>query len=413
MKNWLDRHRFHILLTAIGLLWVFVFDALTQMSAQGIIYPDSFSYWESAKNLYVFHRGHYYRPILMAAINGLPFLFTDSDAAIYSFGFYVNLFCWLGSSLVLFELAKSFLRDKAAFLVSVLFLFTLGNVAYVFHLLTESIYLFLILCAFYGLMEYYRGKSFRWLSFALGLFVLSMLIKPGSMFLGMIACVFFIREIVRNYKKKAALFLYGSIALVLVQCAGIKFQFGNFTISYIDTVTYYGYLGARAESLRVGSGFKQMNSRGTAMYSLPMPEQKKLASADMKFQLTENTANLFKAYAIDLYDNTKSGTTAIMDCKNVKGNSFFAAGMLFWISKWQNRILTIFGFVLAVVALFKFRKAPLYGAMAFFILYIILLSGISCSQGDRFHMITFPFIFILAAKFAINKKADPNEPALQ
>src|SRR5690606_31095351 len=147
------------------------------------------------------------------------------------------------------------------------------------------------------------------------------------------------REIIANYKSKAAFFIYGSIGLVMVQCAGMKHQFGNFTISYIDAVTYYGYLGSRAESLRLGEEYVQeKNPRGVSMYGLQMHKQKKLDAEDMKFQLTQNTTNFFKAYAINLYDNTRSGTTAIIDCKNVKGSSFFAADALFWISKWQNRI---------------------------------------------------------------------------
>jgi hypothetical protein len=408
MKHFSGKYKFHILLIIIGLLWIFLFDALTQMASQGIIYPDSFSYCESAKNLYVFHRGHNYRPILMAVINGLPYLFGGNDASVYAFSFYVNLFCWLASSLVLFEIGKSFLKPKTAFVVSVLFLSTLGNMAYVFHMLTENIYLFFILTAFYFLLKYYKTKAFKWLSISLSIFILAMLVKPGSMYLGIVLSLFFIKEIIRNYKSKFALFFYGSIFLVLVQCAGIKHQFGNFTISYIDAVTYYGYLSCRAESLRLGTEYIQENNpRGVAMYHLPMPEQKKRASEDLKKQVTTNTINLLKAYVIDLTDNTKSGTTAIMDCKNVKGNSYFGAGILFWISKWQNRIFSIIGLVLAVFYFFKsYKKEMFFSLMAFFILYIILLSGISCSQGDRFHIITFPFIFLLGAKWLSRKKPE-------
>src|SRR5690606_14957033 len=106
---------------------------------------------------------------------------------------------------------KEFLKDRTAFFLAVSFLFTLGNIAYVFHLLTENIYLFFILAAFYGLMRYYKTNRFSWLAFAVGLLILSMLIRPGSMFLGIIACLFFCKEIIANYKSKAAFFIYGSI----------------------------------------------------------------------------------------------------------------------------------------------------------------------------------------------------------
>jgi hypothetical protein len=410
MEFFIKRCQFHLLLIAIALGWLAVFAFLSQIDGQGIIYPDSTSYLESAKNLYVFHRGHNYRPLLMAAINGIPYLFGFGDAAVYEFGFYVNVFCWMISAIILFELAKDFLKPKAAFFVALLFLSTLGNIAYVFHLLTENIYLFFIISAFYCLSKYYKTKIFKWLSYALAIFILAMLIRPGSMLLGIAMVLFFIGEIIRNWRSKAALLFYGSIALVLVQCAGMKHQFGNFTISYIDAVTYYGYLGSRSESLSQGKQYIQENNpRGIAMYNLPMPQQKTLASADFKKQLTENTGSFFKAYGIDLLDNTKSGTTALMDCKKANDHIFLGAE-LFGVSKWQNRLLTIIGFALALFFFLRgYKSEPLYFLMAGYILYIMLLSGVSCSQGDRFHIVTYPFVLLLGAKFFKKqsiKKAD-------
>ena len=404
-----SRHKFHLLLIGVSAVWLLLFGYVSQIGSQGIIYYDSMSYLESAKNLYVFHRGHQYRPMLMAAINGIPYIFGFGDSAIYEFSFYVNVFCWLVSGVLLFESLRDFLKPKTAFWFALAFFFTLGNVAYIFHLLTEHIYLFFILSAFYCLSKYYKTKAFKWLSIALSIFILAMLIRPGSMLLAIVLCLFFIREVIRNFKSKFAYLIYGSVMLVLVQCAGLKYQFGNFTVSYIDAITYYGYLSCRAESLKNGTEFVQSgNPRGLAMYLLPTPEQKKLAAADFKYQLTENTGNLFKAYFIDLYDNTKSGTTALMNCKKVDDHIFLGAE-LFSISKWQNRILTLIGFALAVFFFFTcFRKEPLHFLMAGYILYIILLSGISCAQGDRFHMVTYPFILLLLAKWLQQRKILPQ-----
>ena len=406
MTGLLYRFRFPMLLIAAALGWLIVFAWLSQMDRQGIIYADSTSYVESARNLYLYLRGHNYRPMLMAAINGLPYLFGFGDAAVYEFSFYVNVCCWMATTLMLFALLKTFVRPKVAFLFALAFLFTLGNVAYVFHLLTENIYLFCIVSAFYFLSRYYKSKRFGYLSVGVSIMVLAMLIRPGSMLLAVVAVLFFLREIIGHWREKAALFLYGSFALVLVQCAGMKHQFGNFTISYIDAVTYYGYLGSRAEALKNGVPYIQENNpRGVAMYGLPMPEQKKLASEDFKKQLTTNTANFFKAYVIDLFDNTKSGNTALMDCRNVDDSASFAAPQLFWISKWQNRALTLVGFVLALAFFLRgYRKEPFYFLAAGYILYIILLSGVSCSQGDRFHIVTYPMVLLLLAKWLAERK---------
>ena len=403
MKQILIKYYYHFLLILIGLIVISLFDFLTQMSGQGIIYPDSTGYHESAKNLYVFFRGHNYRPILMAVINGFPYLFGSSDVFIYHYSLYVNLICWLASFLLLFEILKQFIKPKYAFVFAVLSVFLVGNMAYVFHLLSENIYLLFILSAFYFLAKYYKEKLFWQLSVSLSIFILSMLIRPGSKFLAIFFVLYFIREIIKNFKHKFTWFICGSLFLVLIQCAGLKYQFGNFTLSYIDSVTYYDYIGSKAMCFKEGKEFSQMsNPRGEYIYSIECSEQRKIANEDLKQQLQYNTLNLCKAYISDVVDNTTSGNVCIDDCKNVKNRDHFQfwKTLIFDISKWQNWIFTALGFCLAVFYFFKrYSKEKLYSFISFFILYTLLLSGISCGQGDRFHVITFPFVLLLLAKF--------------
>ena len=87
MKQILAKYYYHFLLILIGLVAITLFDFIVQMSSQGVIYPDSMGYHESAKNLYLFYRGHGYRPILMAIINGFPYVFGSSDALFMSIVF--------------------------------------------------------------------------------------------------------------------------------------------------------------------------------------------------------------------------------------------------------------------------------------------------------------------------------------
>lgn len=407
MKQFLIKYYFHFLLILIGLVAITLFDLLTQMSSQGIIYPDSTGYHESAKNLYLFFRGHNYRPILMAIITGFPYFFGSTDAFIYVYSFYVNLFCWLASSLFLFEILKQFVKPKFAFGFTVFSIFFIGNMAFVFHLLSENIYLFFILSAFYFLAKYYKEKLFWQLSVSLSIFILSMLIRPGSKFLAIVFVLYFIKEIIKNYKHKFAWLLYGSLFLVLVQCAGLKYQFGNFTLSYIDSVTYYDYIGSKAMCFKEGKEYSQLdNPRGGYIYSHECVMQREIANEDLKQQLQYNILNLFKAYISDVLDNATSGNICIEDCKNVKSRNHFQfwKTILFEISKWQNIIFSVFGFCLAIFYFFKsYRKEKLYSFISFFIMYTILLSAISCGQGDRFHVITFPFVLLLLAKYMSDK----------
>ncbi len=41
--------------------------------------------------------------------------------------------------------------------------------------------------------------------------------------------------------------------------------------------------------------------------------------------------------------------------------------------------------------------------MGFYVLSVIFLFGISCCQGDRFHLVVFPFVLFLMA-VSINQK---------
>lgn len=403
MKFFLPKFKYHILILLIAIFWISVFDFITQMSSQGVMHSDSYNYQESAKNMYIFFSGHIYRPILMAAITGIPYLFGYSDDSIFRFSFYVNLCCWLASFLLLFEILKAFVKPKAAFIFTFFSIFIVGNTVHVFHLLTETIYQFFIVLAFYLLLKYYKTKRFWYLSLSLSLLLSSMLIKPGSKFLAILITLYFIREIIRNYKDKSIIFIYGSLLLIGIQCAGMKYQFGNFTISYIDSVTYYAYIGSKAMCIKYDKEYSQKgNPRADYLFSNEAIDQKRIAAEDLKNQLQYNTLNLVKAYFSDVKENTVSGNSCLEEIKNFKKRSFFEywKTFLFDVSKWQNRLFTLFGFVLAVFVFFKgFRSPNIQTFISFFILYIIVLSGISCGQGDRFHLVTFPFMIVLLAKY--------------
>ena len=145
MNPLIQKYKFHFLIVFIGLIWLFAHQFILQICSQNILYPDSYSYFVAAKNLFVFHRGHPYRPILLAFINGFPYLFGFGDGAIFKWSLVVNTFCFLFSNLILFELLKQFLKPKKAFWFTLLFLFSVGFSSIVFHLLAENVFIFFLL----------------------------------------------------------------------------------------------------------------------------------------------------------------------------------------------------------------------------------------------------------------------------
>jgi hypothetical protein len=343
----------------------------------------------------------------MAIIFGLPYLFGGDDAAIYNFSFIVNIISWLGIALLVFSFLKKYLSPNMSLVFTLLFYSILGSAFINFHLLTESIFTFLILLSFYLIDKYYKSKSFHYLALAISILLFTVVIKPGAMFFAIVLLIFFSRTLIKNYNKRSTVFIYMSLGLILFQGIKMKEQYGNFTISYIDGVTYYNYLGSKALCLKENKEFKQgENKRADYIFSLPLPEGKIVAAKDAVEQLKTNSTNLIKAYLLDIADNTKSPSDCISICRNIEGKSYFefVKKSMLVISKYQNRFFTLIGFILALYyCLRSFKKQDIYTLMSLYILYIMATSGISSQQGDRFHIVFFPVVIILIGKMYAEK----------
>jgi len=403
IKFFLKKYKYHLLIIFVGLSCLQTLNFLLQLDKQTLIYPDCSNYLESAQKMYLKFTGHYYRPIVMAFITGIPYLFGSSDAGVFQWSFVVNVFCWLGTSIFLFEILKNFVKEEVAFWFAILPFFILGNIILNYHLLTENIFVFFTILSFYLLFHYYKTKEFWCLSLSLSIALSSMLIKPGAKFFAIIMLLFFIREVFKNYQHKSMIFLYGSLLMIVIQMVGMKAQYGDFTISYIDGVTYHNYICSKAECFKKGAAYEQMNNpRAEYLFGLDFTDQKKVATKDLKHQIKTNFTNLAKAYGSDVIDNFKSGNSCIEDLKNYnkKENFNYWKELVFNITKWQNRIYTFLGVLLAIFFVYNnFRKERIYFFVSLFILYVIGTSGISCGQGDRFHLVTFPFMILLLAKY--------------
>jgi hypothetical protein len=131
-------------------------------------------------------------------------------------------------------------------------------------------------------------------------------------------------------------------------------------------------------------------------------QQNEIVKRDFKEQLSNNKINLFKAYIDNLRSNVSHGSSAIIDCVNEKKATSFetAKKIIYLISAGQNLLLTLVGFILGIYFVLKNRKANvLFANVGFLMIYIILVSGISCGQGDRFSIVIYPFCILLIAKF--------------
>lgn len=163
-------------------------------------------------------------------------------------------------------------------------------------------------------------------------------------------------------------------------------------------MTFHNYIFSKADAYRNGEEYHQINNpRAAYLFSYKVHEQKQIANADIKEQLLYNKMNLVKAYGDNLFWNSATGSICVNAYSNILQNKSFDKNQssLYWLSKYQNRVMTMLGLILGIFSLLYFYKKESTAFLAaLFVLYII---GISSDQGDRFHIITFPFTLILIA----------------
>ena len=193
----------------------------------------------------------------------------------------------------------------------------------------------------------------------------------------------------------------------------LKKNYGDFTISYISSITYYNYLGDKADCYKKGIEYLPAKTERSKKYGLlSSHEMKKTAENDFKSQFNNNTYNLFKAYLFCMYSNTHKGNYIVSECNNEKGTSYFNVFYFLFkaISKLQNILFTIFGVSLSFYCLLNFKKIDkFYLINAAFILYIFFISAISCFQCDRFHIVFYPIVLLLLLFFLKNIKNITNK----
>lgn len=406
------KYYFYLLGYAIFFLCFCLF--VFQLDIQNFHFPDSYSYLLACQELFWEGKFNDHRPILFSLLNGLPLLFTTKSDLIYSWSIVLNLLAWLGTIHLLFYILKSFLPIKIAFYASLFFVFCIGNVFINFHLLTESIYTFLLILLISQLIAFEKTKKIPNLIYVFSLLLLGCLIKPITLGLLYLALLFYLSYLPKLLQGCKSFVLYFSLLLFLAQLIGMKITYGNFTLSYIDGATYYNYLGTKADGYRIGETFEQgKNTRVLKNKSLSLMQMRQLAKKDFEEQIKNNKTNLFNAYLSNLYTNCTKVSTSVHGCKNVAATPYFDFFQFLFkgISKVENIILSTVGLIASCFVLLFFKqinRAMVFTACC--IGYIIGVSAIGTDQGDRHHIIVFPLIIILGTLLLTKKQSNLYTP---
>lgn len=399
MAAGIKRMRYEYLLMLIGALWTLAFSFLIQLTPHLSPVGDDGSYVAAARLLYLDGQIDNTRPMLISAIYGLPFLLGLADNAVVNWGLTLNFIAWFASILLIFKTLELSTTRRIAFIGSASCIFFIGHLAHAFNLLTECIFIAGILASVYCVARYYKTLRAENLSIAISILLFNSLIKPVALGLAIIIIIFFFRRLKEIALNGYSILVLIAVGLIHFQAINVKKLYGDYTISYISDITYYNYLGAKADAYRRGADFEPgKDERYSAMRKLTSHEVKVLAKEDLREQISNNTLNLIRAYAFCIYSNSSKGSFIVSQTTNINGTWYFKICWLAFkaISKLQNISFTIISVGVSFYLLLKGRShPPFYRLLSLITLFIFFISAMSCFQCDRFHIAFFPLMILM------------------
>ncbi len=386
-----------LLFSSVAFLLTLVFSL--QLLKQSFYCPDCDSYVNSVKLFITEFAVHEYRPIGLSFFYALPVFFKDNHSIFSALLLLTNVVLYVLMVQLFFKQLLLFFSRKTSFYISCLFISFIGISINITLMLSELPFLFLMVLAFYYLTKYFKTYTIRYLHLAVFIFLFSILIRPGIIFFVVLILLFFYKELLKSLLAKSFILIILVVFLLVFQMIAMKAKFGDYTFSYIGDVTYYNYLGSKAVCFKENKVLNQStNSRATYIFSLDFTNQKKVATRDFLSQIQFNTKNLVAAYIDDIEENTKTGSSnlLILENKNQSIGFNLIVNIAKELSEWQNKLLTLFGLIFSVLLVVLHKKVPkiiLFFCAYFF--YVFLISGISSTQGDRFHVLFYPFVVLL------------------
>lgn len=406
--------KYEYVLIVFTLFSLFLINSFLSLYSQNDLCIDCENYLESAIYLFKNFEVHYYRPIGMSMIYGFPVLLGyDAYLDIYNYVVIVNILLYIGIILYFFKICTLFFNKKKSFYFSLFLLTYFGISLHINEILSEIPFIFIILVAFYCLAKYYILSKTDYLFYAISLFLFTILIRPGILYFSIGIFLYYLFTIYKNWSIKRILILIVPITLLLFQITKMKEQYGNYTISYIDAVTYYNYLGSKAICLKNNKTLNQItNKRADFIFSQSYKNQKSIAYQDLIFQIRNNTYYMIRAYIDDLEENTKTATSRLQNLRNNKNEKHYdiKIKLISEVTEWQNKLTALFGLLLALYFIITFKKHnKIVFFFAIYFSYIFFISGISSTQGDRFHIVFYPIVLLLLFIFLKNIKNITNK----
>lgn len=400
------------------LVLTFFSDAFKEYN-KNIFIGDQQTYFQAADDFYNHFRAHAYRCIGYPLFLGLPELIGLKPPYSY-WPVILNFIFFIGILTLLLKIEK-LIEINLALPVAFILSFCSGFIRSINLALTEIGFAFFLVFGLYSLLKLmYSNCKIRY-SF---LFVFSLgmatLFRPGFYILTLIiACI---SIIIIMFKKKSigtAFYIQKSIlavvsALVITlgaQSILMKKTFNSYRLTYIDDSTWFYYIGALSTTIYENDCFTnecfraEGIKRNLILSDKTLDEMSVIAKADRKKIILTQKKALFKAYKINVVSNFI--TAAGWDEKENK--------LMYKLAVITNILLSFFPFLLYLIILLSKLRCVIskemhvvFNFVLCVIAYTVLTSGISCYQGDRFHIVFYPLalifiVFILKKCFPVKQ----------
>lgn len=382
---------------------------------------DPESYWGAAKLIYTEGgQPHPLRPFLYPFLIGLPSFLgastNDSLWIVLSF----NFIFWLMTIVFIYKILITLTNNKIALMGALIFILNTSNIINCYAVLAESLFHCLIIGSIYFLLKYYtNNKNALCFSVFITLFCLSCITRPTYSPLLLVLIPLFIFIIIKRY-----LSIYLIVFSLIVFSFTIGFNaykmhktYGNWTLSYIGECTIYAFFSAYAKIASPEKTTQQMaddwfveyHNRGDKIPrsndSIPWTALHSIVFDDLKEQFKDNKTGLIMAFGRDLLSNSVASNGDVLRLTDFKNQRYFSVlqNAVFGWGRGLNILNTTAALFVIPLIFWRFsgyfwrNQRPIFWILSVntvLSIFTILISTVSFTQGDRFHLVVLPLSLV-------------------
>lgn len=413
-KN-LELFKYPIILFAISIVVFMGLGLLLELDKYYLhldfLFIDTYSYIEASRKLFLDAEPHFYRPFGIAFWHGLILLFNPS-ATLSEFIYFAviqNIILWLLGIQIFYKTLSLLINKHLAFFGSLVYVFSISLVVHLYILSSENIFIFIVIVISYLLVKFINSAKPAFIIYSVSLINLLTLIRPSIFYFALLSSLILIGFLI--YKKtvirKSLIVFCISILLVGTQFYSMGKHYDNYKLSYIDSYTWYIYLGSQSQFEYSQSDIDISKNRYEEIGKIDYKEMAAISTDDMVHQLKDHPGIILKELLFNSYNNCNNCCGFIQTIYSLRSNQsldpFFIK-----ISHYQSKFYLSVLVLSLLFLLTRIKKLPLFIFFAAsFVLYNSILSGFSFGQGDRFFIISYPLIILIVA-FLINEFSSPT-----